>query len=93
MNYILNSIKIEILLPKIVALGSEFVRSDLSEGLFPLDVSVEAPEDNGFSVTHSSPSTLKNYIRIKYGSIESNHKILAICNSCKLCTIQRSVAL
>ena len=54
-------------LPKIVALGSEFVLSDLSEGLFPLDVSVEAPEDNGFSVTHSSPSTLKGYISIKKG--------------------------
>ena len=69
-------------LPKIVALGSEFVLSDLSEGLFPLDVSVEAPEDNGFSVTHSSPSTLKNYVRINFGSIESNHKILANGNFC-----------
>ena len=54
-------------LPKIVALGSEFVLSDLSEGLFPLDVSVEAPEDNGFSVTHSSPSTLKGYSSINNG--------------------------
>ena len=58
------------MLPRIVALGSELVRSDLSEGLFPLDVSVEAPEDNGFSVTHSSPSTLKNYVRINFGSIK-----------------------
>ena len=54
-------------LPKIVALGSEFVLSDLSEGLFPFDVSVEAPEDNGFSVTHSSPSTLNGYISINSG--------------------------
>ena len=81
-KFILNWNKINIQLPRIVALGSEFVRSDLSEGLFPLDVSVEAPEDNGFSVTHSSPSTLKNYVRTNFGSMESNHWILEICNSC-----------
>ena len=66
-------------LPKIVALGSEFVLSDLSEGLFPFDVSVEAPEDNGFSVTHSSPSTLNSYISINVG--QSKYTILLASKS------------
>jgi len=43
---------------RIVVLGSLLVRSDLSEGVLPLEVSVEAPEEIGFSDTHSDPSTV-----------------------------------
>ena len=51
-------------LPKIVGLSSELVGSDLLEGLLPLEVSVEAPDEIGFSDTHSetSPSTLTKYL-------------------------------
>ena len=53
---------------------SEWVLSDLSDGLLPLEVSVEAPEDIGFSVTLSEtgPSTLA--IMYKQHSINFFHK-------------------
>ena len=52
--------QVVILLPRIVGFGSVFIKSALMEGLLPLEVSVEAPEEIGFSDTHSEtgPSTV-----------------------------------
>ena len=52
-------------LPRMVGLRSELFWSDFSAGLLPLEVSVEAPEESGFSDTHSetAPSTLTTIIK------------------------------
>ena len=51
--------------PRMVGLRSELFWSDFSAGLLPLEVSVEAPEESGFSDTHSetAPSTLATMIK------------------------------
>jgi hypothetical protein len=50
---------------RMVGLRSELFWSDFSAGLLPLEVSVEAPEESGFSDTHSetAPSTLTTMIK------------------------------